>query len=162
MNDKLKTIWTERDFDVMNWHDNVIHGFSILAKDQEYELLLDIDYIFDWIQPVPPDNYYSFVVAPATLSFADVWDIQTDIATRKSVLESLRILDIQRLNQRIFEHSNFTTWEWIITLVQGTIKFTSSGYSQYIRRKPMPYETHILEDDQRGPISFSKEEYKDA
>ena len=64
MNDKLKTIWTDTDFEDMNWHDNVVHALSIIPKEYDYELLLDIDYIFDWVKPEPPQNY-SFVVAIA-------------------------------------------------------------------------------------------------
>lgn len=161
MNDKLKTIWTEADFEIMNWHDNMVHALAITPKEYDYELLFDIDYLFEWIKPEPPNNYYSYVVAPATLSFIGVWDIKTDIETRQSVLEPITILEIQRFNERKINNTDFTTWEWIITLVQGTIKFNGLGYTQYIRRKPIRYETHILEENHRGPISFSKE-YKDA
>ncbi len=157
MNDKIKTIWTDADFEDMNWHDNVVHALSIIPKEYDYELLLDIDYIFDWVKPEPPHNYYSFVVAPATLSFTGVWDIETNIATRKSVLEPLIISEIRRANQRNVNNDDYILWDWVIILEQGTIKFTAPCYSQYIRRNPKHYETHVLEVEHRGPISFSKE-----
>ena len=41
-----KTIWTDTDFEQMNWHDCPIHAFSF---NDNFELLLDIDYIFKWV-----------------------------------------------------------------------------------------------------------------
>ena len=44
-----KWIWTEADFDVMGWHDSQIHATAFFPED--FELVLDIDYIFDWVHP---------------------------------------------------------------------------------------------------------------
>lgn len=162
MNKKLKTIWTERDFDVMNWHDAVVHALSIDTREYDYELILDVDYILEWIKPVAPDNYYSFVIAPATIIFSGVWDIKTDLATRESVLEPIRIQDIQRENQRNITNSEIVTWDWTISLIQGTIRFNGSGYTLYLRRKPiLTAGRQELLTDERGPLSFGREYIED-
>ena len=79
------------------------------------------------------------------------------MATRKTILEPLMISDIRRDNQRNINNDDHILWDWVITLEQGTIKFTAPGYTQYLRLKPRHFETHVLEEEQRGPISFSKE-----
>lgn len=156
MNSEYKNIWTERDFEIMGWHDVMIHALAILPREGDYEIMMDIDYIFEWIRPEPPDNYYSFILAPATLSFHGVWDIDSNIATRGCVLEPLQITDIQRANERILKNSDIAIWDWTITLMQGTISFNGPGYTQYVRQKPKMYGAHTFDEKQRGPISFSK------
>ncbi len=156
MNETHKLIWTDQDFDNMSWHDVPVHAFSIIPKDYYYELMLDIDYIFEWINPTPPVKHYSFIMAPATLTFTGVWDIETNIVTRKTVLEPLSILKIERLNPRKNENDKVTEWDWSIQLEQGTIKFNGYGYNQYTRRKPILIETNVLSEDQRGASSFGK------
>lgn len=44
-----KAVWTEKDFEVMNWHDNKIHSFATFTDEKKpwkNEILFDIDYIF--------------------------------------------------------------------------------------------------------------------
>jgi hypothetical protein len=157
MNVEYKTVWTDRDFEIMSWHDVMIHALAVIPREYDYEIMMDIDYLFEWIHPEPPDNFYSFLLAPATLSFSGVWDVNSQISTRIRVLEPLQIRDIQRTNERRINNSNIVTWDWIVTLLQGSINFNGPGFTQHIRQKPIKYGSHILPEEQRGPISFSKE-----
>ena len=72
-----KSLWTEQDFDEMGWHDVHIHA---LAFDSEnFELLLDIDFLFAWVDPAPGEKYYSFWISPCTLAFSNVHSLKAQI-----------------------------------------------------------------------------------
>ena len=66
-----KWIWTDGEFDDMNWHACTIHAF---ASPDNYDLALDIDYIFRWVNS-PDKKSYNFWIAPATLVFENVTNI---------------------------------------------------------------------------------------
>ena len=51
-----KWIWDDSDFDQMGWHDCKIHGFAFYSDD--YELVLDMDYLFEWLNPVKPETHF--------------------------------------------------------------------------------------------------------
>ena len=53
-----KKIWTEVDFQIMGWHDSPIYGLSFQSEPSTHssELILDIDYIFQWISPPDPES----------------------------------------------------------------------------------------------------------
>jgi hypothetical protein len=47
-----KTIWTDADFDAMSWHDNAVHAVAFEPQPSDpRRLLLDIDYIVEWVPP---------------------------------------------------------------------------------------------------------------
>jgi hypothetical protein len=47
-----KTVWTEADFDAMDWHDNAVHAVALEpALPDPGRLLLDLDYIVEWVAP---------------------------------------------------------------------------------------------------------------
>lgn len=74
-----KAIWTDADFPVMGWHDCRIRAVSITEYEDDTvpptRLLLDLDYIVRWVDPVPPEKHFTFWIAPATLVFEKAWDI---------------------------------------------------------------------------------------
>src|SRR5687768_4950848 len=116
MTDHLeKDIWSDADFDRMGWHDATIHAFTPFPDD--WELAFDIDYIVKWVDPEPPSPYFSFWVAPATLVFRDVSDIEIAIALPS--IERLTIDDLSRSDPR--ETGASTDWQWTLRLHQGPI-----------------------------------------
>ena len=75
-----KSIWTDADFDAMGWHDNAVHAVALEpAPSDPGRLLLDIDYIVEWVPPEAPATTLSFWICPATLVFDRAWDLTTDI-----------------------------------------------------------------------------------
>jgi hypothetical protein len=44
-----KPVWTEADFEQMGWHD--VHIHAVAFRPEIFELWLDIDYIFGWVDP---------------------------------------------------------------------------------------------------------------
>ena len=58
----------------MVWHDNYVHGLAISeGKYGSGELILDLDYIVEWIKD--ESGTVKFKVAPATLTFREVTDL---------------------------------------------------------------------------------------
>ena len=85
-----KWVWTEADFEYMGWHDSQIH--AIAFSPDTFELLVDIDYILEWLQPTPQDQSFWLWVVPATLVFENVHNSEFNIDPSRG----LRILDISR------------------------------------------------------------------
>jgi len=44
-----KPVWSEADFDRMEWHDATIYAVGFDAAS--FELLFDVDYICQWLSP---------------------------------------------------------------------------------------------------------------
>jgi len=61
-------------FDEISLHDVRVYGLLFQRETCEANLILDIDYIAEW--PGAKDTERSFLVAPATLTFFDVVDLQ--------------------------------------------------------------------------------------
>ena len=117
-----KKIWTEDDFEQMGWHDCRIYRIR-LANDLE----LDVDYILQWNKPDHEGLPFTFWVAPSTLVFRQVRNIEFELDTAFD--DAVEIEDIERT-----ETENGILWT-IITQ-QGNMEFISDGYTQYIRQEP--------------------------
>ncbi|WP_257675328.1 hypothetical protein [Clostridium felsineum] len=96
-----KIIWTENNFDEMKWHDCRIYAFAF----NEYKLMLDIDYIFEWVIPQTDEKYYKFWVSPVTIVFDNVYDLQIDI---ESICDlEIRIEEIYREQARMPKNKDY-------------------------------------------------------
>ncbi len=144
-----KYIWTEADFDSMNWHDNPVHA---LTFGDNYELLLDIDYIFEWVLK---GKKYIFWIAPCTLVFENVYDLTFDIGP---TTPGLTIDFVTKENPQRPKNSEYinrdTEFDWTIEMQEGTINFKSVGFKQYVRHSPRLLRTQKLTLEERGGLSF--------
>lgn len=147
-----KAIWTDADFELMGWHDSAIWSLAILGE--QFELLFDIDYIFQWVHPVPPEQYFSFWVSPATLVFAGVQNIKIDLEI--DYIELIEVADLHREGPLPSPDGSITNWRWKMELQQGTIEFEASGFTQYTREAPFFTSQQVLDLTQRGGISFDR------
>ena len=149
-----KWFWTEADFDVMGWHDSQIHAMAFFPE--EFEFALDIDYIFEWVDPQPNETYFKFWVARATLIFMNVHDVVFDIDSYNGELE---IDNITREDESPPSNAEFTEkdseWLWRIECQEGEIRFRSAGYEQFIRTAPEFTQSQTL-DRKDGRISFAR------
>ena len=150
--DLEKEIWTESDFEIMGWHDSIINGIVFLTEneDEQSEMLLDIDYIFQWINPIPPSKYFTFQVAPCTLVFKDVSDLTIDIETGQLWQIELEIEGLYRTDDS----------HWTLATQQGDIKFEATGFTQYVRQYPKHISGQQLTLAERGGVSFEKKVIK--
>lgn len=143
-----KEIWTEADFENMDWHDNTIHAF---AYSKTGEFLLDIDYIFEWIEPKEEkDRYYKYWIAPCTLIFENAADVVFDMGM--SLPHHRKIDGISTDAPEQPEAG--TAYNWLIETTNGEIAFKATGYKQYVRQQPRLLLANELEMDVRGGISF--------
>ena len=158
MEDKkiAKSIWTEEDFETMQWHDCKI--YAIAFDDEKFELRFDIDYIIEWVTLGEIHPHFKFWITPATLVFRNVYDI--DIALFSV---DFRILSISRLNParpRNADHiKELVEYDWMFETTNGEISFKSVGYKQYARMKPILLPSQVIDFKERGGISFDKLTY---
>jgi hypothetical protein len=147
-----KAVWKSADFDVMGWHDATI--WSIALVGDQFELLFDIDYIFQWVDPVPPEQYFSFWVSPATLVFEGVQNIVVDIEI--NYIQQIEVAEINREGPITSADGDLSNWKWVVELQQGRIQFEADGFTQYIRKAPIYGSSQVLDIAQRGGISFDR------
>jgi hypothetical protein len=146
-----KLIWDESDFDKMSWHDNFIHAFTY--DPDENLFLIDIDYITEWINPKEKGSHFSFVVAPSTLIFDGVYDLDVDIK-----VGNVSTFDILEINREIHQTKYpteriFYRYEIVLSHI-GKITFASSGYKMYIRNIHPEIDAQSLTRSARGGVSF--------
>jgi hypothetical protein len=149
-----KEIWTEADFEEMSWEDSTIQAFSYNKED---EFLLDIDYIFEWIEPKEEkDRYFKYWIAPCTLIFQNVHDLVLNIgisAAHHRKIDNVLTGNPQR-PKNAEQLGKELEYDWIIETTNGEISFKATGYNQYVRQQPRLLLTNELELDVRGGISF--------
>ena len=148
-----KAVWTDADFDVMGWHDATVHGIAFEESDDRSALLIDLDYVVRWIEPEPPSKYFSFLVAPATLVFENVWSLNGDVSAPRTLLE---IADVHRLEAETDRQQNAGVRRWRIEGQGFELRFLAAGFHQHFRALPRRSRSQRLSPDQRGGISFAQ------
>ncbi|MHC4441441.1 MAG: hypothetical protein ACYTF1_04220 [Planctomycetota bacterium] len=150
----VKMKWNDADFEKMSWHDNCIHGFHFYSEEWTSDLILDIDYIVEWVCGV--DKICKFWISPATLTFHDVTDLKINVdwgdSGMQTILHEMYIYDIQRekvKDQKICLDQNYYRWTIQIDVPMSGdgITFGATGFTQILRDEP------ILADDQFLPPS---------
>ncbi len=149
-----KAIWTESDFEQMGWHD--VHIHSIAFRPDEYELLMDIDYMFAWVDPEKEEKHYSFWMAPCTLVFTNVHDFKAEIEYGLG----LEISDVERQEVGRPRNADLINkemeWRWTFDCQEGVFSFISAGFQQITRRKPTRAKSQTFDWEERGGISFDR------
>ncbi|MBD1935650.1 MULTISPECIES: hypothetical protein [Cyanophyceae] len=146
-----KLIWSDADFEQMGWHDAYVH--AIAAIPENFELLFDLDYIVQWISPVTQDEYLTFLVAPATLVFRNVWNIELHLESQSG---EFSLQNIDRLDEQTTPNEKMTDWLWKLDGNEGSLSFRSTGYKQYFRRQPILTKFQQLKFEERDGICFSR------
>jgi hypothetical protein len=153
-----KAIWTEVDFEKMGWHDSYVHAISF---DHSYEFSLDIDYIFNWLQPTPENNEFNFSISPCTLIFEKVYNLKLNLEVSEPF--ELQIEDIIRHTSKIVDDirdpKGLTLDEWEIETIQGSITFRAASFKQFVRQRPKTSNTQLLSLSDRAGISFERTTY---
>jgi len=149
-----KSVWTDADFDHMGWHDAAVHALATEGEDENPgRLLLDLDYILEWVPPSGEETRFNFWIAPATLVFDHAWDLTVDIELHTTALE-LELDAITRTPDQPFGRST-----WTLEGHNFTASVTSEGFRQYLRAEPIWSPRQRLDAAQRGSISFTETGY---
>ncbi len=155
-------IWTEVDFERMNWHDCALYGFAFEYIEESFQnnILFDIDAILEWVVPTVKGDCFKFWTAPATLIFENSFNFSINIDHSTSIAYPLEIYEIQLL-KKTPTHNGYFDYDWKIIVRSGYITLTSTGYQQILRQKPQYSQSQFWGIQARNGISFSKEPYTD-
>ncbi|MGD9679390.1 MAG: hypothetical protein AB7V16_13700 [Vulcanibacillus sp.] len=150
-----KSYYTQKDFDVISFHDCAIH--SMYFNDEEKKFFLDIDFITEWI--INPGEAISFKVAPATLVFNNVLDMRIDIDL--SCCSKLELPSIDGVRYVVEKNDNgYIFSKFIVDLHEGCIVLYSESYEIYLRKSPI-LSNMTLPNKERGVPSFDLIRYDD-
>jgi hypothetical protein len=148
-----KLVWTEEDFERMGWHDATLHGIAFLTET--FELVLDLDYIFEWVEHSEPEPHFTFWVAPCTLVFENVFDLRIELEPYPEV----SVADLTRADPGVPRNADVigraADWLWKLECHQGVITFRAAGYTQYVRATPMHGEQSLTHAE-RGGVAFDR------
>lgn len=147
----MKWIWTDEDFNEMQWHDVRVHAMAFVPEN--HELVLDIDYVFEWM-PQGEGKKFLFSISPATLVFENVYNIRIDLEMDGDIDIDL----IERKDPGTARNAQYTDnkqeWTWTVECHTGEIEFRGAGFKQYIRREPVVQDKLRFSMDERGGHSF--------
>ena len=149
-----KSVWSDADFDEMGWHDATVHGLCVRRSDPDVlrDLLFDLDYIVRWVQPVPPERYFSFWISPVTLVFEEVWDLQGELGFAGTAPD----LEIDALH-RLTPEDNRPEWPlWHLEGHLFDLRFRAAGFHQYFRQAPRLVQHRTLSPADRGGCVFDE------
>ena len=148
----VRDIYTEADFESMEWHDCHIHAMAFeLLPNNPGRLLLDIDYLVEWQLPDPASRQLAFMISPATLVFDQAWDLVTNIDMSGWAFQ-LPILEVERDGP---DERGFSTWKLAGDTFELSI--SSRGFTQYLRREPVFCDGQWLSVEERGGFSFAEQ-----
>lgn len=142
-------------FEDYSWHDNAIHGLRIVEGDDgcSGDLILDIDFIVEWLPPQGDNNAFEFKVAPADLTFHEATDlvVSVDYASSTAALQPMTIHEIHReVISYLNGHSSFA-WKIEVNWPRNSfISFRSSGFTQVLKAEPIVSGAQYLSPSQRA------------
>ena len=140
--------WSEAQFDEMSWHDNYVHGIQFVGGQHgSGELVLDIDYIVEWLQG---SSGFQFKVVPATLRFREVTNLRIEI-DYAAMTAAMGPFSIDGIRRRSEQRERYVAQCWSIPLnfPGGGISFEAEGYEQIAWGKLVVSELQGLERSQR-------------
>lgn len=155
MTNENRAQWTDQDFEKLSWHDNYIHGITLVAGEHGAgELVIDIDYILEWMG-CNQDGQYQFKIAPAKLTFEEVINLNfsLDYASMSAAMGPFSIDGIER-HVEARERYNAIVWTINVSFPAGQISFEASGFRQSLRGDAAVSDEQFLTQEQRTKVLF--------
>jgi hypothetical protein len=121
--------WTQEQFAEMSWHDNYVHALRIVQGGHGAgELVLDLDYILEWIKGA---DGMRFRILPVNLRFIEVTTLRItlDYASPSAAMGPFSIHAIERRTEAR-ERYAARLWKILVSWPVGEITFEASGYEQ--------------------------------
>ncbi|PKF60179.1 hypothetical protein CW745_16385 [Psychromonas sp. psych-6C06] len=147
-----KLIWTESDFLEMGWHDSII--YSSFAKIDDYEFVLDLDYIFNRVKPELEGDSFNFWVSPVTMVFQNVSDIKVNIESQQGEIE---VSDLLMESPELTPNGKYTSHIYRFECQQGSISLRATGFKMYVKQLPKFQSSYCLTLKDRNGITFVRE-----
>jgi len=137
----MKRLWTDADLPSLSWHDNSVHALRVVeGEDGAGEIILDIDYIVEWIES---EKRYEFLVAPAELCFHDVSDLRMNLDYPRTSA-ALAPFTLDRIEVDQSKH-----WTLKVSWPVGEISFSSAGFAQRLTGEPTLSSSQALDPARR-------------
>ena len=146
-----KALWDDSDVAVMGWHDSTV--WPMLVNPGDYEFLIDLDYIFEWVEPRTGEVSFKFWVAPVTMVFDNVESLRIDIESSNGAIE---IADLYRENPELTSHGEFTRHTYRFSCQDGEFSLKSTGFHMFVRQTPILCEGQSRNLLERGGVSFER------
>lgn len=147
-----KTRWDDGDFLQMGWHDATV--WSFFANPDQFEFLIDLDYISKWVKPQEDETYFRFWVAPVTMVFSNAHSVVIDIESPQGTIE---IADLHRGEPEPTPNGKMTQHSYRFDCQEGTISLVATGFQMFVRRAPQLLDGQSVGLLERGGISFDRE-----
>ena len=141
--------WSDQHFEEMSWHDNAVHALRIVeGVHGAGELVLDLDYILEWVKC--EGGKCEFRIVPATLTFKGVTNlrISLDYATPTAALGPFSIHAIERRTERRARYEA-QLWKILINWPVGEISFEALGFEQRSTGDPVHSAAMFLNPSER-------------
>jgi hypothetical protein len=149
-----KTVWTEADFEAMNWHDAAVRAVAVEpAPPHPGRLLVDLDYIIERVPAGAPATAGSFWVCPATLVFGEARELAADVNLPGPSFEP----SLDAIRRSGPDEDDTFVWNLVGRLF--SIGLRASGFTQYLRRAPVHRPRPRLPVADRGGLSFDQNGY---
>ncbi len=146
-----KPHWDDRDFSAMSFHDVTL--WSMVAHAEAFELLFDLDYLFEWVSPGEGETHFKFWVAPVTLLFENVYDVNLRIDSSQGTIEIARLY---RECPGPTRNGTLTEYTYRFECQEGEISLRSTGLQMFVRRRPELRHSQRLGLEERGGIGFGR------
>jgi len=139
--------FTEQDFDNLSFHDNLLRGVRFGSRSDESDLVLDIDYIAEWICS---NGACEWLIAAADLTFHGVTGLKLSIDSHDVAFQVVSvgdwILDVERspvVPQLV--HLDRPYWRWQFTFAMDTqLSFGAYGFTLQLRQEPIRHDEQCL------------------
>ena len=145
-----KPIWSDQDFEVMGWHDVTL--WSMVAYPDNFEFLVDMDYIFNWVHPGPGETYFKFWVAPVTMVFENASDVRINVDSQQGCIE---IAEFHRELLGPSPNGKYTQYRFKFDCQEGEIALEATSFKMYLRRPPTLLDRQSFGLAERGGVNFS-------
>jgi hypothetical protein len=148
-----KWIWDQSDFDELGWHDSRVYSVAFIPET--YELALDIDYIFKWVDPAAGEEHFTFWVAPVSIYFENVSDIELDVKVGSDY--EIEISELRQQHIGKIPKGELDWWQYEIECQNGLIALKATGFKFYVRKAPVHKQSQCLTIEERGGVNFGRE-----
>ena len=145
-----KDVWDDADFENMGWHDATV--WAVHSNPDKSELLVDLDYIFSWVNPAGGAAHFTFWVAPVTMVFREIYDLKIALESARGGIE---IADFTRSAPLREGEAGPAHRTYRFDCQEGEITLRSLGFQMFVRSAPRHIEAQSLTLEERGGISFA-------
>ena len=135
---EVKETWTNKDFEVMGWHDSRL--YQLKFPDEDCNFIIYLDYIFKWEEQA--NGFFKFWVSPCRIIFKNVLDADINISFKKSI--GIDINEIKREKIGVTPNGEMIDWKFLIETDKGTIELIATDFEMHVISQPVLIDSQSL------------------